>query len=149
MSCLEELHRAGTKFLFDPSPLVTDIDPDILARMVQISDILTPNASELAPFGGEQGILELTGAGKTIILTRGASGGVVYTPEGSFDYASVPCTVVDTTGAGDSFSGALMYAMTEGYTMEQGIALAARCAAKTCEINGPHGFWKLEGSHHV
>ncbi|MBR5534479.1 MAG: carbohydrate kinase family protein [Ruminiclostridium sp.] len=144
MYCLEELHRTGTKFLFDPSPMVSEIEQDILERMVKISDILTPNASELPPFGGERGILTLTEAGKTVILTRGASGGTVYTVAGSFDYASAPCTVVDTTGAGDSFSGALLYAMTEGFSLEQGIELAARCAAKTCEINGPHGFWTLE-----
>ena len=144
MICMEELYRAGTKFLFDPSPMVSEIEPDILARMVKISDILTPNASELHPFGGEQGIRELTAAGKTIILTQGASGGTVYTSTGTFDYASTLCNVVDTTGAGDSFSGALLYAVTEGYTLEQGIELAARCAAKTCEICGPHGFWTLE-----
>ena len=144
MYCLEELHRKGTRFLFDPSPLVSDIPPEILTRMVAISDILTPNGSELAPFGGEEGLRTLTGAGKTVILTRGAQGGSVYTPDGAFDYASAPCTVVDTTGAGDSFSGALLYAMTEGWPMEKAIALAARCAARTCEVNGPHGFWTLE-----
>lgn len=144
--CMEEMHRAGTRFLFDPSPLVSEIEPSILERMVKISDILTPNGSELAPFGGEEGVLGLVEAGKTVILTRGASGGTVYTPDGSFDYASAPCAVVDTTGAGDSFSGAVLYAMTEGLTIQQGIELAARCAAKTCEINGPHGFWSLEGS---
>ena len=144
MSCLEGMHRGGTQFLFDPSPLVTDIAPDILARMVQISAILTPNGAELAPFGGEKGLRDLIGAGKTIILTRGAEGGTVYTPEGDFHYASAPCTVADTTGAGDSFSGALLYAMTEGWPMEAAIDLAARCAARTCEINGPHGFWTLD-----
>lgn len=149
MYCMEELHRNGTKFLFDPSPLVTDIDSEILERMVKICDILTPNASELAPFGGGEGILDLAAAGKTVIMTRGEDGGTVYTPEGSFNYASAPCHVMDTTGAGDSFSGALLHAMTEGYTMEQGIELAARCAAKTCEICGPHGFWTLEGEYNV
>lgn len=146
LACLEELHLAGTKFLFDPSPMAGEIEPEILARMVKISDILTPNSAELFPFGGERGILELAAAGTTVILTRGASGGTVYAPEQSFDYTSAPCTVVDTTGAGDSFSGALLYAMTEGYPLQQGLELAVRCAAKTCEICGPHGFWSLEGS---
>ena len=144
MDCLEELHRTGTKFLFDPSPMAAEIEPSILARMVKISNILTPNSSELAPFGGEQGILELAAAGGIVILTRGASGGTVYAPNQSFSYTSVPCAVVDTTGAGDSFSGAILYAMTEGYSLQQGLDLAAQCAAKTCEVCGPHGFWKLE-----
>ena len=66
LDCLEQLHRSGTKFLFDPSPMVAEIEPETLARMVGISDILTPNASELAPFGGEQGVLDLAAAGKTV-----------------------------------------------------------------------------------
>ena len=145
MDCLERLHMAGTKFLFDPSPMVSEIDSEILARMVKISDILTPNSSELTPFGGESGVLALAATGTTVVMTKGASGGTVYTSEQSFNYASSPCTVVDTTGAGDSFSGALLYAMTEGYPLRQGLDLAARCAAKTCEICGPHGFWNMEG----
>lgn len=149
LDCLEALRRAGTNFLFDPSPLVGDIEPEILARMVRISDILTPNSAELPPFGGEAGIHSLIEAGKTVIFKRGASGGTAYAPDQVFDYAGAPCKAVDTTGAGDSFSGALLYAMTHRYSLKQGVELAARCAAKTCEICGPHGFWSLEGSNHA
>ena len=144
LDCLEQLQRAGTRFLFDPSPMVREIEPEVFARMVNISDILTPNSTELVPFGGKAGIDQLITQGKTVILTRGAAGGAVYTREQTFDYSSVPCNAVDTTGAGDSFSGALLYAMTEGYSLQQGLDLAAQCAAKTCEVCGPHGFWKLE-----
>jgi len=146
MDCMEALQRAGTRFLFDPSPLVGDIDPRILERMVRISSILTPNSTELAPFGGEAGIRELVAEGKIIIMTRGASGGTVHAPNQSFDYTGVTCEAIDTTGAGDSFSGALLYAMTNRYPLRQSVELAARCAAKTCEICGPHGFWSLEGT---
>lgn len=149
MDCMEQLHRNGTRFLFDPSPRVGDIQPEILERIVRISDILTPSSTELPALGGERGIPALTGCGKTVILTHGASGGTVYTPDQSFDYASAPCNTVDTNGAGDSFSGALLYAMVNHYSLQQGVELAARCAAKTCEVCGPHGFWKLEEIHHA
>lgn len=149
LDCLEQLHMSGTKFLFDPSPMAGEIEPEILTRMVRISDILTPNAAELAPFGGEAGINRLITMGKTIILTHGAAGGTVYTQGQTYDYSSAPCNVMDTTGAGDSFSGALLFAMANGYPMEQAVDLAARCAAKTCEICGPHGFWDMEESTHA
>ena len=144
LDCLEQLRRTGTRFLFDPSPMVSEIQPEILARMATLSDILTPNATELAPFGGKTGIRKLVDQGKTVILTHGAAGGTVYAPGQTFDYSSIPCHAADTTGAGDSFSGALLYAMTNGCPMRWGIDLAARCAAKTCEIRGPHGFWHME-----
>ena len=144
LDCMERMYWAGTRFLFDPSPLVGDVRPDILERMVAISEIFTPNTTELSALGGEDGIGLLTDRGKTVVLKRGASGGTVYAPGQRFDYDSVPCHTVDTTGAGDSFAGALLYAMTNGYPVRQGVGLAARCAAKTCEVCGPHGFWNLE-----
>lgn len=149
LDCLEELYRNGARILFDPSPLAGDIQPEILERMVRISDILTPNLTELPALGGENQIQKLVDAGKTVILKRGAFGGIVYAPDQVFDYAGVPCKAVDTTGAGDSFSGALLYAMSNHDSLQQGVDLAARSAAKTCEVCGPHGFWKLEESNHA
>lgn len=144
MASLEELSARGAKLLFDPSPLVGDIPPQLRKRVLEISQVLTPNESELEALGG-LGIVEgLVQGGKTLILKQGAQGGVVYAPEETFAYSSVPCAPVDTTGAGDSFSGALLYAFARGMTLREGVALAARCAAKTVQIHGPHGFWKEE-----
>lgn len=144
MDCLERLHEAGTKVLFDPSPLAGDIPQDILQRVLAVSDILTPNETELSLLGGDGAIPSLVQAGKTLVLKRGSQGGTVYDPEETFDYASVLCEAVDTTGAGDSFSGALLHAMIQNMPLKQAIELAARCAAKTVQVHGPHGFWKLE-----
>ena len=149
MSCLEELHAHGAKLLFDPSPLVGDIPPHLLQRALAISQVLTPNESELEMLGGLGVVEDLVGAGKTLVLKQGAQGGVVYAPGETFAYSSVPCTPVDTTGAGDSFSGALLYAFAYGKTLREGIELAAQCAAKTVQVHGPHGFWKLEEESHV
>lgn len=149
LECLEKLHEDGTRFLFDPSPLVGKIRGDHLARMVAISTILTPNTAELPFLGGEEALPALTAQGKAVILKRGADGGTVYAPLQCFDYAGVPCRAADTTGAGDSFSGALLHAMNQGLSLRQGVELAARCAAKTCGVCGPHGFWKLEENHNA
>ena len=146
---IETLHHNGTKILFDPSPLVGDICPDILARMATVSDILTPNVTELTFLGGESGLSGLVAAGKTVLLKRGAQGGSVYTPDGNFDYTGARCQAIDTTGAGDSFSGALLYAMTNRHPLRHSVELAARCAAQTVQLRGPHGFWNLEESNHV
>lgn len=149
LDCLESLHHEGSKILFDPSPLVGDICPDVLARMVAISDILTPNMTELPLLGGEEKLPDLVASGKSVLLKRGAQGGTVYNTAETFDYVSMLCETVDTTGAGDSFSGALLYAMTNHYSLRQGVELAARCAAKTVQLRGPHGFWNLEESNHA
>ena len=149
LDCLERLHRGGTKILFDPSPLVGDIHPQILEQIVSLSDVLTPNASELMALGGESRLPALAESGKIILFKQGAAGGRVYAPGETFHYASAPCTAVDTTGAGDSFSGAFLYAQTCRYPLRQAVELAAQCAAKTVQFHGPHRFWNLEEFSHA
>lgn len=173
MEVIEVLHERGTKILFDPSPLVGAIRRDLLKRMIDISDVMTPNVTELAVLkevadraligedGGEPQKKAVEIAGQEphsesalqegtqekypiLIVKNGASGGTVYTPQGNFSYEAEKCSAVDTTGAGDSFSGALLYSMVNHLDVADAVRLAAKCAAKTVTILGPHGFWKLE-----
>ena len=155
---LEELYHRGTMILFDPSPLADSVRRDLLIRMMKISHIMTPNVTELKileeRWGGKLTLPEeerpdpensLCGNDAPVFIVKdGSTGGTVYTPKGSFPYQAERCEAVDTTGAGDSFSGALLYSMAEGLTMGDAVRLAAKCAAKTVTIQGPHGFWKLE-----
>ena len=67
-----------------------------------------------------------------------------YTRHGIFNYNSVKTEAVDTTGAGDSFTGALCYSLGSGTDIKSSVELASVCAAKTVEINAPHGFWKIK-----
>jgi sugar/nucleoside kinase (ribokinase family) len=39
--------------------------------------------------------------------------------------------VVDTTGAGDAFSGALLYGLIKGYSFEESMTLGAKSASNT------------------
>lgn len=55
LSCLERLHRRGTRILFDPSPLAGDIAPALRKRILAISDVLTPSEKELDALGGHEG----------------------------------------------------------------------------------------------
>lgn len=141
IECLHYLKIEGTRILFDPSPLVGDIKPEILSEILMLADVITPNMTELDVIGGQDKIAEYTAAGKTIILKNGAEGGTVYTPDETFTYEARYCDPVDTTGAGDSFSGALLYAMAKKLPIRDGIDFAVDSAAKTVMVFGPHGFW--------
>ena len=79
-----------------------------------------------------------------IILTLGSRGVTAWLGGQRYDQPCFTVRAVDTTGAGDSFSGALLYSMAEDIPVDAAVKLAARCAAKTVTIQGPHGFWKLE-----
>lgn len=141
---LEYLHSQGTRILFDPSPLVSSISDRNLSRILRICDVITPNTVELEYLNNFISLNEYTVRGKTAVVKSGSEGGSVYSPYGSFTYKSAPVSnVIDTTGAGDSFAGALLFAMMYDIPTDAAVELAAKCASKTVETDGPHGFWSL------
>ena len=146
MDCIEVMRVSGTKFIFDPGPLVGSIDKEILKRMVKASAVITPNEAELAVFEQEdKNFIENFIKNKGIVVRKqGNRGGMCYTRHGIFNYNSVKTEAVDTTGAGDSFTGALCYSLGSGADIKSSVELASVCAAKTVEINAPHGFWKIK-----
>ena len=80
-----------------------------------------------------------------MVVTMGGEGAVYADQNGeSGVYPALKVDVVDTTGAGDSFTGALCYSLGSGADIKSSVELASVCAAKTVEINAPHGFWKIK-----
>ncbi len=70
----------------------------------------------------------------TIVLTLGSDGSFAFTPDGGIlRIPAISVKPVDTTGAGDSFMGALIHSfLVKGYPIEQSLQFASVCAARTC-----------------
>jgi ribokinase len=66
-----------------------------------------------------------------VIVTLGALGARHYSASSgqARDVAALPVTPVDTTGAGDTFTGYVLSGLDRGLPMPQAMALAARAAA--------------------
>lgn len=152
MDCLEYLYKQGTRILFDPSPLVGEIDQSILKRILEISYIITPNKTEFEIIESSISfnLKKFCSNGGVLVLKNGSQGGKVYKNNNEkntlehFDYKAENCQVVDTTGAGDSFAGALIYSIINDMVIEDAIKLAVKVSAKVVQIKGPHGFWSKE-----
>lgn len=69
-----------------------------------------------------------------IVLTQGSEGSYAFLPDGQvIQTKAVPVRTVDTTGAGDSFTGALMHAyLVKETSIRESLQYASRCAALTC-----------------
>ena len=65
----------------------------------------------------------------SVVLTLGAAGALVATPEGSKLVPSPKVTAVDTTGAGDAFAGALVARLDAGDSLLDAAHHAVRVAA--------------------
>lgn len=108
-------------------------------------DILVVNEHELtmaAPASADASDGEkadsLLGLGVgAVVLTLGAEGACLYRAGADpISVAAVSTAVVDTTGAGDAFVGALAAAVAAGEDLAAGVATANAYAARVCGVMG-------------
>jgi ribokinase len=102
-------------------------------------DLLTPNESELEILTGETVVDEesllraceilLNDGIKQLIVTLGEKGSLLVKKSGHKKFKAIKVEAIDTTAAGDSFTGALAFAIDEGKSIEEAIDLATHVAA--------------------
>lgn len=105
---------------------------------------VTPNADELSVLVGRTvkdnkreiraAATELHARGIELVwVSRGRKGSLLSTPEKMHALTSLPATVVDVTGAGDSMLGAFLAALVHGHTPQRSAQLAHAAASFTVE----------------
>ena len=73
---------------------------------------------------------------KVRIITSGSAGARIETEGNNHTLPAHPCNVVDTIGAGDAFTAALLCLHLEGRSLEEAGRFASRYAARVCEHRG-------------
>lgn len=76
-------------------------------------------------------------APRYVVTTAGSLGGWVR-PGGPFRAVSPPGPIQDAYGCGDCFAAGLAYALAEGRTMDDAVALGARCGAAVLTGRGAY-----------
>lgn len=70
------------------------------------------------------------------VLTRGGKGSLLMSPEKISDHAGYPANIVDTIGAGDSFTAATVLGLLKDHSLDQINDHANRVAAYVCSCQG-------------
>jgi len=73
---------------------------------------------------------------KVVVVTEGEHGSWCASDEGDSHTPSFPIEAVDTTGAGDVFHGAFLFARAQGWDLRRSLLLAAATAALKCRALG-------------
>lgn len=136
---------AGT-VVYAPGPRGIEVDADRTARILAMHPILHLNEQEAQALAGmcdsENPVLAAAQAlhAKTqnmVIVTCGADGVLWISADGSVHSApSVPATVVDTIGAGDSHCGAVLTGLTLGWNEEDTMRFANQVASEVVAQEG-------------
>ncbi len=126
---------AGWRIVLNPAP-ARPFDPAL-----ERGALLTPNQHEAATLTGlddseaaARALAERTGA--PVVVTLGAAGALLL-EDGAVTRVPAPeVEAVDTTGAGDVFSGALAAALAGGAALRDAVARAVMAAARSVERPG-------------
>ena len=89
-------------------------------------DLLIVNEHEAALLGGADHLLAVVPA---VVVTLGADGALVRTRDTTTEVPGITVDVVDTTGAGDTFCGALVAALDERMPLDDAVRFATVAAA--------------------
>ncbi|KAL2476468.1 pfkB-like carbohydrate kinase family protein [Abeliophyllum distichum] len=132
-------------------PVILDaggVDAPIPTELLSFVDILSPNETELArlmnmPTETFEQITEAVGkchklGVKEVLVKLGAKGSVLYT-EGEEPIRQPVIsarTVIDTTGAGDTFTASFAVALVEGKSKKECLRFAAAAASLCIQVKG-------------
>ena len=130
-----------------------------LGRMLNAADIIKTSDEDLTWITGGTNVASLFDNASTqvVLLTRGSEGVTIYTPETSFDVPAMKADVVDTVGAGDTFSAGFLAQMYKNGHLTKGnlpqatttdlkdaAAFGAKVAAITVSRAGANPPWAAE-----
>ncbi|MET8078423.1 ribokinase [Streptomyces sp. NPDC005303] len=126
----------GVRTILTPAP-VQPLPPELLAA----TDLLVPNEHEAAtltgladPFAAGAALLDRV---PRVVITLGAAGSLYLTRDAEPLVVPAPqVSAVDSTGAGDTFVGALAVALGEERPIREAMAWAAAAAALSVQREG-------------
>ena len=137
----EQLAAAGVPFVFDPGQGLPMFDGPELKRFVSQASWVALNDYEARMLCDRTGAtLESLSRShlKGIVVTLGAEGCDLWQQGTRTHVPGVAATeVLDPTGCGDAFRGALLYGLERGWPLERCVALGNRVGALKIACAGP------------
>lgn len=127
MDAVHLAEQAGLRIVYAAAPF----DVDAVRALVGHIDLLVMNAVEAEQLEAETGTKLADLPVPNIIVTQGDKGCLWLSDKdrAGLRFDAIPAEVIDTTGAGDTFTGFLIAGLDRGLPMEQAIVLATRAGS--------------------
>ncbi|MFZ3118185.1 MAG: carbohydrate kinase family protein [Variovorax sp.] len=139
----EQFKVAGIPFVFDPGQGLPMFNGDELARFIEQADWVTVNDYEGKMLSDRTGWgnAEISRRVRGLVVTLGADGCDVWV-DGQCTHvpAVAPEAVVDPTGCGDAWRGALLFGLEKGWSLADCATLGNRVGALKIAQRGPQNY---------
>lgn len=130
---VQKAHEKGMRIVLNPSPM----DEKIFEINLSLVDLFVLNDLEAAELTGGTGtepatmlaLLQRKFPSACFVLTLGPQGAYYADAKQTIWQEIYPAKVVDTTAAGDTFTGYFLAAILEGKSVKASLGLAAKAAA--------------------
>ena len=139
----EQCHAAHIPFVFDPGQGLPMFDGAELARFIEQSTWVTVNDYEGKLLSERTGwsSAEISRRVDGLVVTLGAQGCEVWQDGEMTHVPPVQATqVVDPTGCGDAWRGALLFGLEQGWSLTECAALGNRVGALKIASRGPQNY---------
>ena len=131
---IRRARKAGSRIVLNLAP-AAPIDAAVL-RLLDVLIVNEHEAAWLAEFlGVDAGAMQVA-LGVTVVRTLGERGSAYAGPEGEGAVAARPVSVVDTTAAGDCFTGVLAAGLDRGLSLPDAMRRASAAAGLCCAKRG-------------
>ena len=130
------------KIFFAPGPMITEIEPETMEKLMALSPVLHINEAEAKNYTGREHVEDavkdiFAKSQNTVFVTLGRNGTMFYDGNEIRNVASFKTEVVDTVGAGDSHIGAVIAGLSQGMEVKAAVRLANHVAAAVVGTSGP------------
>ncbi len=131
---LKMCKAANVPVLFNPAPAT-----NFKKEWMDYISYITPNETECSQLFGEDFEQLLKQYPNKMIITLGSDGARFYDGEHHIHVPGYMTTAVDTTGAGDTFNGALAHALVDGQSLDEAVYFANIAGSLSVEKFGAQG----------
>ena len=138
-----QFKAAGIPFVFDPGQGLPMFDGKELAHFVELATWVTVNDYEAKMLSDRTGLscAEMSRQVQGLVVTLGAEGCEVWVDGERTLVPPVKAeAVVDPTGCGDAFRGALLFGLEQGWSLARCAALGNRIGAHKIASRGGQNY---------